>query len=157
MYFTFFLFGFLVGRDQGFWAELSRIRRITLVLAVVFFVLFMSRDSLLPDETANWQNQASALITYLNRWLWIVTVFGWGHHFLNRPMKWLPYATEAVYPWYVLHQTLIVVVGYNLSQLQLGPVVEPALVLLATLGGCLLLHEFVIRRFSFLRPFFGLK
>jgi len=157
MYFTFFLFGFLVGRDQGFWAELSRMRKITLLLAVVFFVLFMSRDSLLPDETANWQNQASALITYLNRWLWIVTVFGWGHHFLNRPMKWLPYATEAVYPWYILHQTIIVVVGYNLSQLQLGPVVEPTLVLLATLGGCLLLHEFVIRRISFLRPFFGLK
>jgi len=157
MYFTFFLFGFLVGRDQGFWAELSRMRKITLLLAAVFFVLFMSRDSLLPDETANWQNQASALITYLNRWLWIVTVFGWGHHFLNRPMKWLPYATEAVYPWYILHQTIIVVVGYNLSQLQLGPVVEPTLVLLATLGGCLLLHEFVIRRISFLRPFFGLK
>ena len=157
MYFTFFLFGFLVGRDQGFWAELSRMRKITLLLAVVFFVLFMLRDSLMPDETANWQNQASALITYLNRWLWIVTVFGWGHHFLNRPVKWLPYATEAVYPWYILHQTLIVVVGYNLSQLHLGPVVEPTLVLLATLGGCLLLHEFVIRRISFLRPFFGLK
>jgi len=117
----------------------------------------MGRGVLLPDESSGWQNQASALITYLNRWLWIITVFGWGYHLLNRPMKWLPYATEAVYPWYILHQTIVVVVGYNLSRLQLGAVVEPVLVLLATIGGCLVLHEFVIRRSRILRPFFGLK
>ena len=157
MYFTFFLFGFLIGRDPGFWVELSRLRNVTLGLAVLFFILFMTRHNLLPDESSGWQNQASALITYLNRLLWIIAVFGWGYDVLNRPMKWLPYATEAVYPWYILHQTIIVVVGYNLSQMQLGPVVEPTLVLLATFGGCLLLHEFVIRRIRFLRPFFGLK
>src|SRR3546814_20711627 len=41
--------------------------------------------------------------------------------------------------------------------LQLGPVLEPALVLGGTVGGCLLLHELVIRRTSLLRPLFGLK
>lgn len=97
------------------------------------------------------------VITYLNRWLWIIAVLGWGHTLLNKPMKWLPYATEAVYPWYILHQTIFVVVGYNLSRLQLGLVVEPALVLIATLGGCFALHDFVIRRVRFLRPLFGLK
>ncbi len=76
---------------------------------------------------------------------------------LNRPARWIRYGTEAVYPWYILHQTITVVVGYNLSQMRLGPVAEPALVLLATFGGCLLLHEFVIRRVRFLRPLFGLK
>ena len=157
MYGTFFLYGFLIARDQGFWSELSRLRKVTLGLAVLLFILFMGRGVLLPDESSGWQNQASALITYLNRWLWIITVFGWGYHLLNRPMKWLPYATEAVYPWYILHQTLVVVVGYNLSRLQLGAVVEPVLVLLATIGGCLVLHEFVIRRSRILRPFFGLK
>ena len=157
MYGTLFLYGFLIARDHGFWNELLRLRKVTLGLAVVFYCLFMARHSLLPNEASVWQNQASGLITYLNRWLWIITIFGWAHHLLNRPMKWLPYATEAVYPWYILHQTITLVVGYNLTQMQLGPVVEPALVLLATIGGCLLLHEFVIRRIRFLRPFFGLR
>jgi surface polysaccharide O-acyltransferase-like enzyme len=157
MYGTFFLYGFLIARDHGFWTELSRLRKVTLSLAVVFYLLFMARHSLLPDEASSWQNQASALITYLNRWLWILATFGWGYHLLNRPMKWLPYATQAVYPWYILHQTIIIVVGYNLTQLHLGPVVEPVLVLLATLGGCLLLYEFVIRRIPFLRPLFGVS
>jgi hypothetical protein len=157
MYFTFFLYGFLVSRDEGFWRELTRIRKVTLTLAVVFFGLYMVSGDFLPDESSRWQNQVSALITYLNRWLWICAALGWGHCLLNKPMRWLPYATEAVYPWYILHQTIIIVVGYNLSQRQLGPVVEPALVLIATLGGCFILHEFLIRRVGFLRPLFGLK
>jgi len=157
MYSTFFLYGFLIGRDEGIWRELSRLRKITLALAVVFFALFLARGDLLPNDNSGWQQQLSALITYLNRWLWMITALGWGHHLLNRPMKWLPYATEAVYPWYILHQTITLVVGYNLSKLQLGGLVESTLVLVATLGGCLVLHEFLIRRVRVLRPFFGLK
>ena len=157
MYGTFFLYGFLIARDAGFWQELSSLRNVTLSLAVVFFGIFMVSGDLLPDETSNWQNQLSGLITYLNRWLWIIAVLGWGHHLLNKPMRWLPYATEAVYPWYILHQTLIIVVGVNLSRLQLGPVLEPLLLLIATLGGCFLLHEFLIRRVRILRPLFGLS
>jgi membrane-bound acyltransferase YfiQ involved in biofilm formation len=157
MYGTFFLYGFLIGRDEGFWSELARLRKVTLALALTAFALFMFRGDFLPDEASFWTDQASALITYLNRWLWMITALGWGHHLLNKPMKWLPYATEAVYPWYILHQTLTLIAGYNLSKLQLGPIVEPLLVLVATLGGCLVLHEFLIRRVRILRPLFGLK
>jgi len=117
----------------------------------------MARHDLLPDQASFWQYQLSGLITYLNRWLWIIAVFGWGYRWLNRPMTWLPYATEAVYPWYILHQTIILVVGYKLSQMSLGGFLESTLVLIATVGGCLLLHEYVIRRSRFLRPLFGLK
>jgi glucan biosynthesis protein C len=157
MYFTFFLIGYLIGRDAGFWAELARTRKATLALAITFFVLFIARNEFMPEDPGFLLEKASALITYLNRWLWIVTVFGWGHHLLNRPMRWLPYATEAIFSWYILHQTLTVVAGYNLGQLSLGPVLEPVLVLAATFGGCFLIHEFIIRRVNVLRPLFGLK
>jgi len=77
-------------------------------------------------------------------------VLDWGWHVKSTYLsKWLQFP--------ILHQTIIVVIGFNLSRLQLGPVVEPALVLFATIAGCFLLHEFVIRRVAFLRPFFGLK
>jgi hypothetical protein len=127
------------------------------MLAFVFFGLYMVSGDFLSDERSDWQFQISGLITYLNRWLWIMAVLGWGHRLFNRPMKWLPYATEAVYPWYILHQTIIVVAGYNLTQLRLGPVLEPLLLLIATICGCFALHEYVIRRVRFLRPLFGLK
>lgn len=157
MYFTFFVVGYLIGRDAGFWTELARMRKVTLALSIAFFGLFLLRNAIMPDDAGFLLEKLSAAITYLNRWLWIVAIFGWGHHLLNRPMKWLPYATEAVYPWYILHQTLILVLGYNLGALSLGPVAEPLLVLGGTVAGCLLIHEFIIRRSKLLRPLFGLR
>jgi len=157
MYFTFFLIGYLIGRDAGFWQELVRIRKATLILAITFFALFILRVEFMSENPSFLVDQAGALIVYANRWLWIVTIFGWGHHLLNRPMKYLPYATEAVFSWYILHQTITVVVGYKLGELAVGPVIEPTVVLVATFGGCFLIHEFIIRRTRFLRPLFGLK
>ena len=117
-------------------------RKLTLAGAVVMFGLLNITDH--------------QLVIYLNRWLWLLAAFGWGYQLLNRPMRWLPYATQAVFPWYILHQTITVVAGYELSRFELGPVVEPLLVLGITIGGCLFLYEFVIRRVPLLRPLFGL-
>ncbi len=156
MYFTFFLYGFLIGNDNGLWNELRRLRKITLPAAMISFVAFYVVAILLPDNSFPGHDQIEPVVIYLNRWLWIVTILGWGRQLLNRPFRWLPYATEAVYPWYILHQTIIITVGYELSQRQLGPVIEPALALFATIAGCLILHEFVIRRVAVLRYLFGI-
>jgi len=156
MYGTFFLMGFLIGRDQGFWSELERMRWVTIVAAVIFFALYMAREQLIPVDSFALAERVHSFIIYSNRWLWILAVFGWGHHLLNRPSPWLTYATGAVYPWYILHQTITVVIGANLATYALGPVVEPLLVLGGTLAGCYLLYEYVIRRTALLRPLFGL-
>ncbi|MDJ0652644.1 MAG: acyltransferase family protein [Xanthomonadales bacterium] len=155
MYFTFFLYGFLLGRNPGVWDELKRLRKLFFALAVVSFTAYYGMFNWLPDDSV--PRGVELLVIYLNRWLWVIMVLGWGYHLLNRPRGWLTYATEAVYPWYILHQTLTIVAGYHLSKLALGPVIEPLLVLLATFGGCYLLHEFVIRRVALLRPLFGLS
>jgi hypothetical protein len=155
-YFTFFLYGFLLGRDEGLWAELARLRKPVLLLAAIMFLLLLTVRARAGETNGFWVDQAVAAVVYCNRWFWIAAVLGWGHHLLNRPMKWLPYATEAVYPWYILHQTITVIAGVYLSRLSLGPVLEPALVLAATIGGCFALHEYVIRRTPLLRPAFGL-
>jgi len=157
MYGTFFFYGFLIGRNSGIWAVLARLRWTTLDLAATSFAIFLAFRAWLPDGTTTWQqDQAYLGVIYFNRWLWIVAILGWGHHYLNRPMHWLPYATEAIYPWYILHQTITVSVGYELSQRQLGPVLEPLLLLFATVGGCLVIHHVAVRRFSVLRVAFGL-
>lgn len=155
MYFTFFFIGFLMGRDTGLWKEIARIRKLTLGAAIGAYALYVTQDNWVGDNPAFLVDQASIAVVYLNRWLWIVTIFGWGHHLLNRPMRWLPYATQAIFPWYILHQTITLVAGYNLAKFSLGPVVEPILVLGLTILGCLAGYEFVIRRLPFLYPLFG--
>jgi hypothetical protein len=88
--------------------------------------------------------------------LGVLTVFAAAHKFLNRQSSKLSYFNDAVYPFYILHQTIILVVGYNLSKLSLGPVIEPILLLTFTVSACFIGYE-IIRRTNILRPFFGLK
>jgi len=157
MYGTIFFYGFLIGRDDGLWDELRRLRRPLLIAAAILYVCLLVRNAWLPEGAPLPLEVLSLAITYLNRWLWLLTVMAWAFAYLNRPSRRLAYATEAVYPWYILHQTVIIVAGVNLAGLSLGPALEPLLVVVTTIVSCFLLHEFVIRRSRWLRPFFGLS
>lgn len=156
LYGTLFLYGFLIGRDSGFWAELARLRKWLLGLGILFYVALLGVREFMADDPGILLDNLRFAVIYLNRWTWVLAMFGWGHHLIRGPLPGLTYATKAVYPWYILHQTITVVVGYELSKYALGPVVEPILVFAATVGGCLVLYEYVIRRIPVLRPLFGL-
>jgi glucan biosynthesis protein C len=154
LYFTLFLYGYWMGVDTGVWKELARLRRVSLALAVAviatFFALRAGVKGPLPGPLTD-------LLRVFYLWLMVAAILGLGHRHLNRPWPWLRWANESVYPWYVLHQTLIVVGIAVLAPLALGPVAEPALLVALTLAGCWLLTDGVIRRVGVLRPLFGLK
>lgn len=166
-YSTVFLFGYLVSRQQDFWQRLARWRWKTLPITLLGITLelglrAMGRGLWVPERGPEWVTTVPwEVIEHAGRalfmWTAILTIFSWGYTWLNRPFLWLPYATEAVYPWYVLHQSLIVLLAYWLIPLKLGGALESTLVIGGSIAGCLLLHEIVIRRVDILRPLFGLK
>jgi len=164
LYGSCFFYGYLLGTHADVWAELAKRRRISLTLALGSFALFtflerFAGDFLGPSLSPMLLSSTKLMIVWLHClycWTAIATVLGWGHAYLNRPFRWLPYAREAVYPWYILHQSLLLLFAWQLMPLRLGPIGEPLLILLGTVGGCALLHEYVIRRSDWLRPLFGL-
>jgi len=151
MYFTVFLYGFLVARDAGFWAEVLRLRQLTLAIALTLGTAYVFLDQIWP-ETDPFQQ----VLCNLYMWTMLLAILGWGHALLNRPFRWLPWATESVYPWYMLHQSLIVGIAFLLIPFKLGPVLEPLLVLVGTVAGCYAISE-IVKRIAWLRPCFGLK
>lgn len=156
VYFTVFLYGWWLGGDAGVWHELVRLRRQALGWALAVFAVYIGMVLWLPDDAPAWQEVLGRTLRNAYIWLALCAILGWGKALLDRPFRWLPWANEAVYPWYLLHQSLIVLFAFWLLPLQLGPVIEPTLVLLGTVAGCALLHA-AIRRFPLLRPCFGLK
>jgi len=156
MYFTVFMYGYLLAREPGFWAEALRLRRSSLWLALGCASVYLMLVAVLPDEVS-WPAQAGVW-TLRNLYVWsmLLAILGWAHALLNRPFRWLPWANEAVYPWYMLHQSLIILFAYWLLPLQLGPVLEPLLVLAATVAGCWGVFA-LVRRVRWLRPLFGMK
>ncbi|MEM9533118.1 MAG: acyltransferase family protein [Pseudomonadota bacterium] len=156
LYGTLFFYGYLIGRDADFWQALAQQRRTLLAVAVLAYISLRSQDWWVGEDPGLLIEQASFLSVYINRWTWILVLLAYGYQYLNQPRPWVTYATAAVFPWYILHQSITVILGGELGPLELGPILEPLLVLSGTVLGCVLLYEFVIRRVSWLRPLFGL-
>jgi surface polysaccharide O-acyltransferase-like enzyme len=160
-----FLLGYVLATSRWFWAWVERQRWTTLALAVLAISLELGLRWLGRNPpTGSLPQWATHLPWYaierIGRasytWLALLAIFGWGRVLLDRPFRWLPYCTEAVFPWYVLHQTIIIALAFWLIPLHLGPIVEPVLVVGGTIAGSLLGNE-IIRRAPLLRPLFGLK
>jgi glucans biosynthesis protein C len=66
------------------------------------------------------------------------------------------YLTTAIFPVYILHQTVIVMMAHALKPSHLYPPVEGVLLVLATVAACFLGYE-ALRRVRLLRPLFGLE
>lgn len=156
IYFTMLLYGWWLGTHEGVWAELVRLRRRALGCALALFAVYAACVFILPDEVSDTLQACIWILRNLYIWWMLCAILGYARLYLDRPFAWLPWANEAVYPWYVLHQSLIVGIAFVLLPMHLGPVAEPALVLLGTVAGCALLHA-IIRRSALLRPCFGLK
>jgi glucan biosynthesis protein C len=146
--FLLFLYGYWIGVDAGWWAEAMRLRRpLSLTAALALLLHFVLR--------AGGPGLAPALAAEVYTWTIILAVLGWSHRYLNRPWPWLAWSRQAVYPWYVLHQTVIIVAVFWLAPLALGPVIEPVLLVLATVAGCWGVTA-MVQRVGWLRPLFGL-
>ena len=71
--------------------------------------------------------------------------------------KYLRYLTTAVYPYYILHQTIIVVAGYYVTQWEAGIWVKLMALLVICVFGVVVLYHFIIRKTIVSRVLFGVK
>ncbi len=156
IYFTMFVYGWWLGNDKGLWAELTRLRWQTLWLGLGAFAVYMVFDQIYSENLLTWASAGSWPMRNLYMWLAICAILGWSHTLLNRPFAWLPWARQAVFPWYILHQSAIMLLAYWLVPLKLGPVLEPLLILAGTLATCWLGTSLLISKVNWLRPCFGL-
>lgn len=86
----------------------------------------------------------------------ITAALGIAHRFLQRDHPWRATLTEAVFPFYIIHQTIIVWIGWWLLRFELAPIVEFAILLTATVAGCMTFY-LLGRRIKWARPLIGLK
>ncbi len=157
IYFTMFLYGYWLGTNAPVWTELGRLRKHALAMALLAYLLYMTARAFSSDDTSPPLLLSIWLARNLYVWTALCAILGFACTHLNKPYRWLPWATESVFPWYILHQSLIVLLAYWLVPLKIGPVLEPLLVGGGTVLGCWALTSGLIARVDWLRPLFGLK
>ena len=181
-YIPFLVCGYLFAADPRFEQSLRKYRNIGVVGGVITVLAFFwisvrtyqagidpSRGFLL--ESVLWR-----LLKSCSSYLWIVAILGWAQNFESRHKKhlsdgavvdsstkvaWLSirarnFINEAVMPFYIIHQTLIVVFGFYIVKLRAGLVIKYVLIVAATFLATLFIYA-AVRRVSVTRFLFGMK
>jgi len=111
-----------------------------------------------------WENWIEQPQTYLyiallnfNAWFWVLAFLGYGKRYLNKGSKILKYCNEAVYPFYILHQTVIVIIGYYVVQTSDNIALKYVFLLGVCFVLCVMIYHLFIRPFPVMRFVFGIK
>ena len=64
--------------------------------------------------------------------------------------------TDAIFPFYIVHQTAIIVIAHALRGSGFSAGIEASIVIAGTAVACVVTYE-IARRISWLRPLFGLR
>ncbi len=120
-------------------------------LALAWFELTYG-DSLAPP--ALWP--VHSIARSCESWGAIIALIGAADRFWNVDHRWRPMLAEAVFPFYLIHQTIIIVVGYWLLSTNTGPLARFLVLLASTSAGC---WAFYLggRQVRWLRPLIGLR
>jgi Acyltransferase family len=152
-----FLLGFALAGTRAPWAAIERTRWLALGCAILGWAVlcayfgFYSGDAEPPEAL----KLIMRAIYGAEQWVAIVAALGFARRHLGHDNAARRYLTTAIFPVYILHQTVIVVFAHALKPAHLDPVVEGTLLVFVTATVCFLGYE-VIRRTRLLRPLFGL-
>ncbi|HVZ57740.1 MAG TPA: acyltransferase family protein [Chitinophagaceae bacterium] len=160
----FLLAGFLCVAHPRFMDSLERNRRDSLAMALVSLVAinYLRWNHLEPwvflrNYASDWRSYATMALSAFCAWAWVLTAIGYGKRYLNRPSRHLAYLNQAVYPFYILHQTVIVILTYYVVQAPDGIALKYGFTVLATFLLSLGLYHLFIRPYRVMRFLFGMK
>jgi glucan biosynthesis protein C len=150
-----FTLGFLLALRETVWRNFERLRWVSLAGSVIALPLLIALEAH-PGGMA-FGGLVKNTMFAVDQWTTIGAILGFASRHIRRadgPL--LRYLTEAVFPCYLAHQTLLVIFAHLLKPLALPVGGEAPLLIVATLGGSLLVYE-AVRRIDPIRPLWGLK
>ncbi|MCD2518690.1 acyltransferase family protein [Massilia sp. G4R7] len=154
-----FLLGALVARVPGFWSRPAQVRWQALAIAATCWTCWVmwahvTWDNATPAAVAVLRPIMSSVYA-LMAWSATVAACGFAVRHLDHDSPARRYLNEAIFPVYILHQTLIVVLAHAMKPLRIAA--GPEAIMLVVLTASLSFGIFeLVRRVRLLRPLFGL-
>jgi len=156
-----FIFAVIMGvvfvRMPQVWQSFEDNRFTSLTIGIVSYcallAIFLLPKELLPfDNTLAWD-----ISTLLVKWSWIALIIGFARKYLNHTNSILKYCNSIVYPFFILHQTVTIVIGFYVIDWGMSGTLEYLTIVVGTFAICSLLYELLIKRVNILRLLFGLS
>ncbi len=157
-YLVFFLSGLVIASDAKITAAAERLRWTYFAGGLATTALGLAASIFVGDTPFGTPLHAAMLaLKAACAWLSLLAILGFAAHHLNRDSKVLRYGNEAVLPIYILHQSVMLTIGYFTMRRPVADLLKYAVTAAATLSVSLLMYEFLVRRIGLLRILFGMK
>jgi peptidoglycan/LPS O-acetylase OafA/YrhL len=148
------IYGYVLASMPGAWRWLAWKRTLLLgggLVVVAGLIAMFAADVVRHGAPVD------ALLANVFTWLVVLAFLGYGQRYLSFANPLLRWAREASYPIYILHQTVIVAIGYYVIQTAWAPWTKYWVVLATTLLACVVAYGYGIQRVGVLRFVFGMK
>ena len=112
---------------------------------------------LITDWQHDWRTYLYRSLYPITAWGWVFTAIGYGKRYLNKKHKALDYINQAVYPFYILHQTVIVIIVYYVVQTSDTIMMKYLFTVIVSFLITMAIYHVFLRPYSITRFLFGMK
>lgn len=88
---------------------------------------------------------------------WLILIVNLGERSLNRTNKFLVYASDAVLPFYILHQAVIICLGFYIVRWELPVALKYLIISTSSFVMMMAIYGLLVRRIDVLRFLFGMR
>jgi len=160
----FLLVGFICIANAPLMESIERNRRLSLAIgfvAIIAINYFRWNDAEPYDTIVNWRSDwrtyAFLALTPVLAWSMVLACVGYGKRYLNKKHRAQDYMNQAVYPFYILHQSVMLVLVYYVVQtpdsVGMKYLFTVGVTFLVSMG----IYHFFIRPYEVMRFLFGMK
>jgi len=159
---VFFLIGYILPADAHFTESIKKNGWICLILGLAcfggqgIFILGLGYNYA-GGERFGLTFVLFEILMSIGRLSWIVFVLSLGAKYLNFNNQALSYGNEAVLPFYIFHQTIILCVGWFVIPLNMGILPKYLIIAVTSFALIMVLYELLVRRFNTVRFCFGMR
>jgi glucans biosynthesis protein C len=158
-YIWFLITGFIIVSSNRLQQQILNQRWVSLLLGVglstaYLYQLFSPSRLVFSARITDW---IYALLSFASAWSWLFAILGFSLKYLafDRPLR--RSTNEGVMPFYILHQTVLLCIGYFVMTWAINDAAKWAIVFAGSFIVIITLYLLFIRRFELLRFLFGMK
>ncbi|MCF8379077.1 MAG: acyltransferase family protein [Bacteroidales bacterium] len=154
-YIIFFLSGFILLSNKSMVESIRKQKLSFLAESVIVTIIMLTVPYMAGSEKMG--NLIWDVSEAFVAWSCSLTAIGFAKQYLNFNTNFRKLANEAIYPFYLFHQPIIVVVAYFMVQWDIAILWKVLLITVTSFSLSVAIYWFLIRPFNVLRFVFGMK
>jgi glucans biosynthesis protein C len=156
-YLVIYLYGYFIFTKDSFKLTINKMFPVTITISILTSVVFVYGFLTEVPSAGGIYALLFSAVKALNCWSWLLVIFALGDRHLSFSNRWLKYSNRASMPFYVLHQPVIVILGFFISDLVWSIPLKLLFLSTVSFSIIMILYHFGVSRVTFIQIIFGMK